>query len=117
MESGTGAPRHCNRWEKHPGQLILSEGMAYLRGPVLHPFPHSLVPSFPPPRPPPRTHSTMSDPWEQPWTNSYDSPLIAIYEYTQEKATLAGGFISSVLYGTPVHMFIYLCSLRFFGLF
>ena len=38
------------------------------------------------------------------------------YEYTAEKATLAGSFIGSILYGTPTRTFVYLRSLRFFGL-
>jgi len=58
---------------------------------------------------------TMSDdPLDQPWSNSPNAPPLSKYEYTEEKATLAGGFISSILYGTTAHTFIYSCSLPSF---
>ena len=44
---------------------------------------------------------TMSNAWWQPWSNDTDSPLITRAEYIEEKATLAGIFIASILYGTP----------------
>ena len=55
--------------------------------------------------------------WGDPWSYSYTAPSLSLYEYTVEKATLAGGLISSMLYGTPTHTFVYSRSLRFFGLF
>ena len=48
----------------------------------------------------------MSDAWEQPWSDSPDAPQIAKFQYIEEKATLAGSFVSSILYGTPAHMFV-----------
>jgi len=58
----------------------------------------------------------MSDPWDQQWSDSPDAPQISKYDYTAEKATLAGSFIGSVLYGTPAHTFVYSRSPRFPGL-
>jgi len=58
----------------------------------------------------------MSDPWYEPWSNSSTAPRITKYEYTGEKATLAGNFIGSILYGTTAHTFVYSRSPRLFGL-
>jgi len=58
----------------------------------------------------------MSDSWDQLWSNSSAAPQISKYDYTAEKATLAGSFISMTLYGTSAHMFLYSSSLQFFGL-
>jgi len=43
----------------------------------------------------------MSDAWDQRWSNDTDSPPITRADYIEEKATLAGSFIASILYGTP----------------
>jgi len=58
----------------------------------------------------------MSDSWDRPWSNSSTAPPINKYEYTMEKATLAGSLIGSILYGTSAHTFVYSCSLQLFGL-
>ena len=59
----------------------------------------------------------MFDPWNQPWSYDLDAPPITKYDYVAEKSILAGSFIGSILYGTPVHTFVYPCSLRVFVLF
>jgi len=43
----------------------------------------------------------MSDYWGQLWSNDTDSQPIRRADYIDEKATLAGSFIASILYGTP----------------
>ena len=44
----------------------------------------------------------IRDPWHQPWSNGSTAPHITKFDYTTEKATLAGSFIGSILYGTGV---------------
>jgi len=62
----------------------------------IHEFPH-----FPHARSPFSLHiQTMSDYWEQLWSNDTESPPITRAAYVEEKATLAGSFIASILYGT-----------------
>ena len=63
--------------------------------------PFCLPPFGHPPSPPPAQIQTMSDPQEQPWSNNPDAPKIPYYLYDTEKATLAGSFLSSILYGMP----------------
>jgi len=65
-------------------------------------FPHAHSPAPPRPGFPFSLHiQTMSDPWFQRWSNDTDSPPIPKGDYIEEKATLAGSFIGSILYGTP----------------
>ena len=59
----------------------------------------------------------MDSPWYKTWSDSPAAPQITKYLYTVEKATLAGSFIGTTLYGTTAHTFVYSCSLQFFGLF
>jgi len=46
-----------------------------------------------------------------PWSDDRSAPKITRDEYIEEKATLAGSFVSSILYGTPAHTFVYSYSL------
>ena len=39
--------------------------------------------------------------WNQVWSDNPSAPRIPRFEYIEEKATLAGSFIGSILYGTP----------------
>ena len=60
---------------------------------------HSLPWNPPGLGPSPSAHGkTMS---EQPWSDNPNAPKIPHHAYTTEKALLAGGFISSIFYGTP----------------
>ena len=47
----------------------------------------------------------MSYYWGQPWSDNPHAPPIMRYDYIGEKATLAGSFVGSILYGTPARMF------------
>jgi len=51
----------------------------------------------------------MSDPQAQ-----CPKSILSKYDYTAEKATLAGSFIASILYGTTAHTFVHSRSLRLF---
>jgi len=61
----------------------------------------------------------MSDDyWYQPWSNKPHAPQIARYEYIEEKSTLAGSFVGSILYGAPAphpHIcpFVLISTVRF----
>jgi len=69
------------------------------------------VPPPPCPVPPlPTRIQTMpdADAWDQPWSDNPRAPHIPTNQYIQEKATLAGSFISTLLYGTPANMFAHL---------
>ena len=55
----------------------------------------------------------MSNAQEQPWSNDPDAPKITHHLYASEKATLAGIFIGSILYGahnTHYPLSVYPCS-------
>ena len=65
---------------------------------------------------PPIHVQTMFDLWEQRRSNGSCATRISRYSDTGEKAMLAGSLISSMLYGTPVHAFVYSCSPQLFGL-
>ena len=51
-----------------------------------------------------------------PWSDNPNAPQMTGVEYIMEKSTFSGNFISSILYGTPAHTFMYSHSLRLFGL-
>ena len=103
----------------HPGQVVVSGKAWHIWGDQLSTHsPVSIPSSSSPLRHNPSVHIlTMPDSWDQPWSDNPHAPHIMKYEYIAEKATLAGSFIGSILYGTPAHTFVYSHSLRLFGLF
>jgi len=116
-QPGTGVSCHSNQQKTRPGQVSSVVRRGPLGGTISPP-----VPPFPP-RPVPPTATplpvrirTMSDPSERPWSSSDSAPQITKHHYTAEKATLAGSFIGSILYGIPAHTFVYSRSLRLFDL-
>jgi len=65
-------------------------------------LPHAHSPAPPRPGLPFSLHiQTMPEAWGQLWSDDPDSPRISRADYIEEKATLAGSFIASILYGTP----------------
>ena len=66
-----------------------------------------------PPVPPIRiqTMSDAYDYWNQVWSDNPHAPQIARSHYIEEKAVLAGSFVGSILYGTPIRMFDHSCRL------
>ena len=61
----------------------------------------TLSPPVPPSPLPVRIQTMSKNDWHQVWSDSPTAPQIMRFQYIEEKVTLAGSFISSILYGTP----------------
>ena len=47
------------------------------------------------------------DYWYQPWSDDPYGPPIVKADYIEEKATMAGSSIASILYSTPAYTFVH----------